>query len=730
MGLVGPNGAGKTTTLHCLAGITDPDPGADRAWRGTTWPRTRSAAKSALAFVPDEPHLFEYLTVEEHLRFVARLYRVADVETRIPPLLAELELADRRGALPEELSRGMKQKLAIACGLIARSRGRCCWTSRSPDWTRSGIRRMKATILRRAAVRRGGDPQLAPAPPGRGDLHPGADHAAGPGRWPSARCREIVAARPELAGRSWRTCSSAWSARTAAGDGMIGAFALPRRALRAEPADAPAPPASPAPLRGRPAARHRLPLGGRRLAAAHLAGRRRQRTRDAVELARGDRAWRSSSRWTWIFGGGPSGAGLLAGRGDLLFRAPVTRSPADPLQAAPRPARHAVQRPAVDVAAVRERLRRVRMATCACSLGAAHDARRCTGSALVRARSSLVASTDGRRLRGRIVSLTVAGAGRHGGAVDRASTLGHSSSRPGAQGIEPFLDRARERRPRPGAERAPALPFRLMVAPAHGRHGWPRGSGRSGRRSRFCSRTTSWVIRSDAAFEEAAVAAALRRPTARTRVRVGRPRRSRAPADSIGSSPAGWPGRRACLWKNLALVVAQRAVRARGVVLALAASARSGTAGLRFGTTAGWKSCGWFAATLGRRSPVRAGPQWVRNDLRADLPELASAAQLSAAGDGPSSPRRSAASTLVLTALQLGLVARRVPRLLGNGTMTADRCPSCGPPSSLGALLLLPAINLLAMLIQNGAAVLFPAWVHLGSRTLRAASRRWGTTCW
>ena len=63
------------------------------------------AAKSALAFIPDEPHLFEYLTVEEHLRFVARLYRVADVDARIPGVLRELELEDRAarppgGALP------------------------------------------------------------------------------------------------------------------------------------------------------------------------------------------------------------------------------------------------------------------------------------------------------------------------------------------------------------------------------------------------------------------------------------------------------------------------------------------------------------------------------------------------------------------------------------------------------------------------------------------------------
>jgi ABC-2 type transport system ATP-binding protein len=109
------------------------------------------AAKAALAFVPDEPHLFEYLTVEEHLRFVARLYRVSDVGLRIPGVLRELELGDRHGALPAELSRGMKQKLAIACALIHDPKALLLdepLTGLDPV----GIRRMKATIVDRARV--------------------------------------------------------------------------------------------------------------------------------------------------------------------------------------------------------------------------------------------------------------------------------------------------------------------------------------------------------------------------------------------------------------------------------------------------------------------------------------------------------------------------------------------------------------------------------------------------
>jgi ABC-2 type transport system ATP-binding protein len=145
VGLVGPNGAGKTTTLHCLSGITIPTGGRIRV-AGHDLASDPVAAKSALAFVPDEPHLFEYLTVEEHLRFVARLYRVPDVERRIPGMLRELELEDRHGALPEELSRGMKQKLAIACALIHDPKVLLLdepLTGLDPV----GIRRMKATIV-------------------------------------------------------------------------------------------------------------------------------------------------------------------------------------------------------------------------------------------------------------------------------------------------------------------------------------------------------------------------------------------------------------------------------------------------------------------------------------------------------------------------------------------------------------------------------------------------------
>src|SRR5437867_11112830 len=77
VGLIGPNGAGKTTTLRSVAGILRPTAG-HIVIDGHDVTSDAIAAKRRLAFMPDEPHLFEYLTVHEHLRLMARLYGVDD----------------------------------------------------------------------------------------------------------------------------------------------------------------------------------------------------------------------------------------------------------------------------------------------------------------------------------------------------------------------------------------------------------------------------------------------------------------------------------------------------------------------------------------------------------------------------------------------------------------------------------------------------------------------------
>ncbi len=148
VGLIGPNGAGKTTTLRSLAGILRPTSGRVSI-DGHDLVSDPIEAKRRLAFMPDEPHLFEYLTVEEHLRLVARLYSVNDFDRRSRELLDELELTGKERMLPGELSRGMRQKVVIACGLV-RNATTLLFDEPLTGLDPIGIRRMRETIVARA----------------------------------------------------------------------------------------------------------------------------------------------------------------------------------------------------------------------------------------------------------------------------------------------------------------------------------------------------------------------------------------------------------------------------------------------------------------------------------------------------------------------------------------------------------------------------------------------------
>ena len=148
VGLIGPNGAGKTTTLRALAGILKPTSGHVRI-DGHDLIAEPIEAKRRLAFMPDEPHLFEYLTVAEHLRLVARLYAEDDFDRRAAALLDELELTGKEDSLPGELSRGMRQKVVIACGLV-RSATTLLFDEPLTGLDPLGIRRMRETIVSRA----------------------------------------------------------------------------------------------------------------------------------------------------------------------------------------------------------------------------------------------------------------------------------------------------------------------------------------------------------------------------------------------------------------------------------------------------------------------------------------------------------------------------------------------------------------------------------------------------
>lgn len=148
LGLVGPNGAGKTTTLRALAGIIPPTRGR-LTIAGHDVLGDSIAAKRQLAYVPDDPRLFESLTVWEHLEFVAAAYRVSDFEPKATELLGRFDLEEKRKTLAQELSRGMRQKVAIACAYLHDPKV-ILFDEPLTGLDPRGIRTMKDSIRRRA----------------------------------------------------------------------------------------------------------------------------------------------------------------------------------------------------------------------------------------------------------------------------------------------------------------------------------------------------------------------------------------------------------------------------------------------------------------------------------------------------------------------------------------------------------------------------------------------------
>jgi ABC-2 type transport system ATP-binding protein len=118
-GLLGPNGAGKTTTLRMVAGLLKPDVGRIEVF-GVDVQREPIAAKRLIAWLPDEPLLYNKLTVAEYLEFIAGLWGMepARAERNARELLKRLELWAHRDERCEGFSRGMKQKAVLAGALI------------------------------------------------------------------------------------------------------------------------------------------------------------------------------------------------------------------------------------------------------------------------------------------------------------------------------------------------------------------------------------------------------------------------------------------------------------------------------------------------------------------------------------------------------------------------------------------------------------------------------------
>ena len=117
--LLGPNGAGKTTTLRIVAGLLPPDSG-DIAVFGVDARRRPIEAKRIMAWLPDEPTLYDKLDPLEYLEFVAGLWGVEPrrAQNLADELLETLGLWEHRRERCEGFSRGMKQKLALAGALV------------------------------------------------------------------------------------------------------------------------------------------------------------------------------------------------------------------------------------------------------------------------------------------------------------------------------------------------------------------------------------------------------------------------------------------------------------------------------------------------------------------------------------------------------------------------------------------------------------------------------------
>lgn len=121
IGLLGTNGAGKTTALRLLCGLIPPDHGRLEI-AGRDVQREPLLARKKLGYVPDGAPLYSNLTPFEHLQLVGRLHGMqeSEIDREAARLLAGFELTERRKDPVGSFSRGMRQKVAIACALIHR----------------------------------------------------------------------------------------------------------------------------------------------------------------------------------------------------------------------------------------------------------------------------------------------------------------------------------------------------------------------------------------------------------------------------------------------------------------------------------------------------------------------------------------------------------------------------------------------------------------------------------
>ena len=119
LGLLGPNGSGKSTTVKMLTGLLKPTTGAIRLDEDDIFAGL-SAYKSILGYVPEEPHLYSYLTGPEYLQLVGRLRGIPEpvLNDKIESFLRLFDIYDDRYQTLSSYSKGMRQKILIASAVL------------------------------------------------------------------------------------------------------------------------------------------------------------------------------------------------------------------------------------------------------------------------------------------------------------------------------------------------------------------------------------------------------------------------------------------------------------------------------------------------------------------------------------------------------------------------------------------------------------------------------------
>lgn len=116
-GFLGPNGAGKSTTMRMIAGLLPPTSGSITLFGDKVLPENR-ALKNQIGLLPENPPLYEDMSVEDYLRFIGKLHRVGDINSRLDKLIEELSLKDVRKRLIGNLSKGFRQRVGLAQAIM------------------------------------------------------------------------------------------------------------------------------------------------------------------------------------------------------------------------------------------------------------------------------------------------------------------------------------------------------------------------------------------------------------------------------------------------------------------------------------------------------------------------------------------------------------------------------------------------------------------------------------